>query len=114
MENKEKEILDLSLKIAGMAPTERVEYLGQFGAIDPFTKQAVSTTVETRSLPKVAGEIERFLRNSDQFKDWNQQDADLKWYYNTRHDETYKDNFVGNYLNKIEDEANYYKKINGL
>lgn len=111
MENKEKEILDLSLKIAGMAPTERVEYLGQFGAIDPFTKQAISTTVETRSLPKVAGEIERFLRNSDQFKDWNQQDADLKWYYNTKHDETYKDNFVGNYLNKIEDEANYYKKL---
>jgi hypothetical protein len=111
MENKEKEILDLSLKIAAMAPSERMETLGQLGYIDPVTQQAISTTVDSRSLPKVAGEIERFLRNSDQYKDWNQQDADLKWYYNTKNDETYQDNFVGSYLNKLEDEANYYKEI---
>jgi hypothetical protein len=111
MENKEKEILDLSLKIAGMTPTEKREILGQYGHIDPVTMEAISTTVEKRSLPKVAGEIERFLRNSDQYKDWNQQDADLKWYYNTKNDETYQDNFVGNYLNKLEDEASYYKEI---
>lgn len=107
-ENKEKEMMDLTLRIAAMTPTQSYETLQNMGMIDPFTTQELKRTVEYKDRDQVAGEIERFIRNSDQFKDFVRERGDLEWYYNTQNDPEFQDNFVDQSIGLLDGQIQSY------
>jgi len=116
-ENKEKEMMDLTLRVASMTPTQSYETLQNMGMIDPFTMQELKKTVEYKDRDQVAGEIEAFIRNSDQFKDFVRERGDLEWYYNTKNDPEFQDNFVDQSIGlldgQIKSYTDYAAKANG-
>jgi hypothetical protein len=107
-ENKEKEMMDLTLRVAGMAPEQGYETLQNMGMIDPFTTQELKRTVVYKDRDQVAGEIERFIRNSDQFKDFVRERGDLEWYYNTQNDPEFQDNFVDQSIGLLDGQIQSY------
>jgi hypothetical protein len=109
MKNMEKELREESLKLAGMAP-EQIEEWVNTNQVDAFTKERIQTLLKVRDLEQVAGEIERFLKTSDQYKDWVNEDADDKWYYNTNTDPEYKEKFVTEKINQYDDKIAYWQK----
>lgn len=107
MKNMEKELRDESLKLAGMAPTQTVEELQRRG-INAFTTETLQTMIETRGREQVAREIEQFLKTSDQYKNWVQEDADYKWYYNTNTDPQFKENYINSVIDQYDERINQY------
>lgn len=112
MKNMEKELREESLKLAGMAP-EQIEEWVNTNQVDAFTKERIQTLIKTRDLEQVAGEIERFLRTSDQYKDWVNEDADYKWYYNDNTDPEFKEKFVDAKLTQYDDKIAYWRQYLG-
>ena len=112
MKNMEKELREESLKIAGMAEKQIEEWVNT-NQVDAFTKERIQTLIKTRDLEQVAGEIERFLRTSDQYKDWVNEDADYKWYYNDNTDPEFKDKFVEAKLTQYDDKIAYWNQYLG-
>jgi hypothetical protein len=107
-ENKEKEMMDLTLKVAGMAPEQGYETLQNLGMIDPFTKRELENQVKYKDRDQISGEIERFIRNSDQFKDFVRERGDLEWYYNTSNDPEFQDNFVDQSIGLLDGQIKSY------
>jgi hypothetical protein len=107
-ENKEKEMMDMTLKLASMTPAQSYETLENMGMIDPFTKRELQRTIEYKDRDQIAGEIERFIRNSDQFKDFNRERGDLEWYYNTANDPEFQDKFVDQSIGLLDGQIQSY------
>lgn len=112
MKNMEKELREESLKLAGMAP-EQIEEWVNTNQVDAFTKERIQTLLKVRDRDQVAGEIERFLRTSDQYKDWVNEDADYKWYYNDNTDPEFKEKFVDAKLTQYDDKIAYWNQFLG-
>jgi hypothetical protein len=110
MKNMEKELREESLKLAGMAP-EQIEEWVNTNQVDAFTKERIQTLLKVRDRDQVAGEIERFLRTSDQYKDWVNEDADYKWYYNDNTDPEFKEKFVNAKINQYDDKIAYWEQF---
>ena len=110
MKNMEKELREESLKLAGMAE-EQIEEWVTTNQVDAFTKERIQTLLKVRDREQVAGEIERFLRTSDQYKDWVNEDADYKWYYNDNTDPEFKEKFVNAKINQYDDKIAYWEQF---
>jgi hypothetical protein len=113
MKNMEKELREESLKLAGMAPEQVVEEMQRRG-VDAFTTETIQNMRTFRDRDQVAREIEQFLRTSDQYKNWVQEDADYKWYYSANTDPEFKEKYVssvaGQYDARINAYSEYLKK----
>jgi hypothetical protein len=113
MKNMEKELREESLKLAGMAEDQVVEEMQRRG-VDAFTTETIQNMRTFRDRDQVAREIEQFLRTSDQYKNWVQEDADYKWYYNANTDPEFKEKYVssvaGQYDARINAYSEYLKK----
>ena len=110
MKNMEKELREESLKLAGMS-VEQIEEWVNTNQVDAFTKERIQTLLKVRDRDQVAGEIERFLRTSDQYKDWVNEDADYKWYYNDNTDPEFKEKFVNAKINQYDDKIAYWEQF---
>lgn len=114
MKNMEKEIMDKSLELARMAPTWTTEQFVQnmiglgmsAGEIDYIKEK-----FEKRDLNQVSAEIENFLRQSDQYKNWVIEDADYKWDYATKTDPNYINGFLQNYNSVLDSEKLRYQEL---
>ena len=107
MKNMEKELREESLKLAGMAEYQVKDFLDR-NQVDAFTQERILTAVKERKLDQVAKEIEQFLKTSDQYKNWVNEDADYKWYYNSNTDPNYSENYLNSVVNQYDERiANY-------
>lgn len=109
MKNMEKELREESLKIAGMAEQQIQEWVNT-NQVDAFTKERIQTLLKVRDRDQVAGEIERFLKTSDQYKDWVNEDAGDKWYYNDNTDPEFKEKFVNAKIDQYDSKIAYWEK----
>ena len=112
MENKEKEIMDLSLKMATMTPEEKETQFKSLG-IDPQTLDAVTATIinTSKDRDQIAGEISRMLHNSTQYKDWVDETSKLEFYKNNNTDPNFKDNVMQAAADKLNDKLAQYNEL---
>jgi hypothetical protein len=112
MENKEKEIMDYSLKMAGMAPEERITQLQNLGIDSQTLDLGTATIIKTsRDRDQVAGEISRMLHNSDQYKDWVDETSKLEFYRSNNTDPNFKDNVMQTAADKLNDKLTQYNEL---
>ncbi len=109
MKNMEKELREESLKIAGMLPEQVKEFLDR-NQVDAFTQERIQTLIRERKLEQGAREIEQFLRTSDQYKNWVNEDAEYKWYYNYNNDPNYSENYLNNVVGQYDDRIENYQQ----
>lgn len=114
MKNMEKEIMDKSLELARMAPTWTTEQFVQTMAglgMSAGQIDYIKEKFEKRDLNQVSSEIENFLRQSDQYKNWVIEDADYKWDYATKTDPNYINGFLENYNSVLDSEKLRYQEL---
>lgn len=114
MKNMEKEIMDKSLELARMAPTWTTEQFVQTMAglgMSAGQIDYIKEKFEKRDLNQVSSEIENFLRQSDQYKNWVIEDADYKWDYATKTDPNYINKFLENYNSVLGSEKLRYQEL---
>ena len=123
-ENREKEMQDLSLKLAGMLASNDEESIQNLGSTNGFDVNLLKRTVKVRDLDSTQKEVANFLKGQSRFKDYILDKADREYFYNNHKTETayangadispdyFKDQIYQGTVRKIQDQINYVKKNN--
>jgi len=119
--SREKEMEDLVLKLAGMTATQKVEYIKNAGILDDGSVAELKEIIEFKDADQMSGEIGNFIKNSDRFRHYLLDKAEYEFL--KENDITkkqniqqggnpyeYSENIIGNFLNRIEQQAAILEK----
>lgn len=110
-DNYEDEMRKETLELAKMAPEQRYTYLKSLGMSDAFTEEELKEVVSVRDLNQVSGEIERFLRTSKKYKDFNDERAREEFYYYNAQDPEFSNKVIGSSFDQLQNEIKNYQKL---
>lgn len=106
--NEEENIRKESLQLAGMVPEQRINSLGQYGHINEETMQRLNVEVTEKNREQIAGEITNFLKTSDKYKNWQEDNDRREWYYNSYSNpqagEQFKENVIKGAFGQVDDQ----------
>lgn len=112
--NLESEVMGLAYKAANATPLQIQEFTGQWGDMDPETKQLIETLYKERDYEQVSAEVAKYLRQSDRYKTWIEEKAEYDWYYDSRKSGdvgAYSDDEMKNTFTALSDAAKYYTDV---
>jgi len=101
LDDKDKEIQKLALKLSKEAPEQRKEILGKIGALDEYTNQVIDKTWHYKDKNQVANEIYQALKSSTSYKDWTEEMAEYSHYFASQ-DPDFAANQYGKYMGSYD------------
>jgi hypothetical protein len=120
--NRETELQDLSLKLAGMLVANEEEDITNLGTTNGFDANLLKRTVKSRELSQAKEEIANFLKTQPRFKDYILDKADREYFYNNHKTETayangadinpdeFKNSIYQGSIKKIQNQIDWTKK----
>jgi hypothetical protein len=106
--NEEENIRKEALQLAGMAPEQRINSLGQYGHLTAETMQRLNVEVTEKNREQIAAEVTKFLKTSDKYKNWQEDNDRREWYYNANSDpatgEQFKENVIKGAFSQVDDQ----------
>lgn len=106
--NEEENIRKESLQLAGMVPEQRINSLGQYGHLTEETMQRLNVEVTEKNREQIAGEIAKFLKTSDKYRNWQEDNDRREWYYNAYSNpqtgEQFKENVIKGAFSQLDDQ----------
>ena len=101
--NQEKEIMDMSLKTASMEPEQIYDYITKNTEFSSIDKDAfLKTVVKNIDKEKVAQSVQTFLKQSERYKDWVNEDAEYEFYNRSRNEPGFVEDVIKNQYKDID------------
>ena len=106
--NEEENIRKESLQLTGMVPEQRINSLGQYGHLTEETMQRLNVEVTEKNREQIAGEITNFLKTSDKYRNWQEDNDRREWYYNAYSNpqtgEQFKENVIKGAFEQVDNQ----------